>query len=160
MTPIDFVFARFFCQSGLDRIGWFVRRPGNIPDDVRRPVLRLQFLKSRLFQTHTLLSIERAEAIEKQLTDIGQRDSVATRDALQGDLLHQSSEEAIDRSGVAEVANTRKKLGRGGFASALSLQVALSMMGAEVCVDAHDQHAAAMATPVNMAAKSGFGICF
>jgi hypothetical protein len=42
----------------------------------------------------------------------------------------------------------------------LGLHAALSMIGAKIRVDAHDQHAAAMPTPVNMTAKSGFGGSF
>ena len=93
---------------------------------------RIQCLNARFFQTQILLSIDSAEAIEKQLADISERDGVAARDAFQSDLLNQISEKAIDRGGVAEVGDGGEEFGCGGFASALALQAALSMIGAEV----------------------------
>ena len=91
--------------------------------------------------------------LRKQLADISEGDGVAARDAFQSDLLDEVSEKAIDRGGVTEVADAGEKLGSGGFASALSLQAALSVMGAESCRGAHDEHTAAMTPSVDMTAE-------
>ena len=92
------------------------------------------------------------------MADISERDGVAARNAFQGDLLDKISEEAIDRGGIAEVADACQELG-GGFASALSLEAALSVLGAEARSGTHDEHTAAAALGVDMAAERGLGFC-
>jgi hypothetical protein len=108
-----------------------------------------------LFQAQTFLPIEGSEAIEKQLADISQGDGIAARDAFQGYLLYQGSQKAIDRTGVAEIADAGEKFGGGDFATGLSLEAALSVVGAEVCLDTHDEHAASPALCVDVTAKGG-----
>lgn len=87
-------------------------------------------MKACFFEAQRVFSIDGAEAIEKQLADISQSDGVTARDVLQGDLLDEISEKAIDRGSIAEVADAGEEFGGGGFASALGLQAALSVVDA------------------------------
>jgi hypothetical protein len=119
-------------MCGCEGIGRFVWRPRNIPNNLRRPLLGLQFLKSSFLQTQRFLSIARTKAIEKQLADICESYGIAAGDAFQGDLLHEISEKSIDGFSVMEVCTAGEKFGRGSFAAALNLQAALSVVGTEI----------------------------
>jgi len=150
----------FFHESGSARIHGLVWRAGNIPNNIGRAFRGGQCLNSLCFQAQGLFPIEGAEAVEKQLADTGERNGVVARDAFQGDLLHQVSQKAIDRAGVTEIADTGEKFGGGKLAPALSLETALSVVGAEVRLDAHDQHAASPTLCVDVTAKGGFLLVF
>lgn len=47
--------------------------------------------------------MNRSEAIEQQLTDIGERDGIAAWNALQGDLPDQGAEKTVDGGAIAEI---------------------------------------------------------
>jgi hypothetical protein len=66
--------------------GGFIVRAGNIPENSGRTLGGIHGLNTRFFEAQGFLSVNRSEAIEKQLTDIGERDGIAARDTLQGDL--------------------------------------------------------------------------
>jgi hypothetical protein len=87
------------------------------------------------------------------LADIGERDGIAARNAFQSDLPDQGAKKTVDRGGVSKIGAASEEL-LSGFAYALVL--ALGMMSAEGFFRAHDEHVAAAAGGVNMAAELGF----
>src|SRR5260370_34947645 len=113
-------------------------------------------MRPRFFEAQRFLSIDSTEAIEQQLADIGERDGVAARNALQSDLPDQGAEKAIDRGGVSKIGAAGEEL-LGCFFFALLLQATLLVMDAEARCLGHDEHTAAMAASVDMAAELGFG---
>ncbi len=116
---------------------------GQIPNDLRRALRLGERLDALFFQQQLVLSIGRAEAIEQELTDVGECDGVAARDALQRNLPDESTEESINRFRVIELGSAGEKLGRGDFMSALALKPALLVAGAKIFMWTHDDHVAA-----------------
>ena len=91
--------------------------------------------------------MNRSEAIEKQLTDIGERDGITARDALQRHLPDQGAEKTVDCGAIPEIGAGSKEF-LSGFAYALVL--AQCVMGAEGPFPGRDEHAATPTLGINM----------
>ena len=124
------------------------------------------------FGAEEFAAVGGAKAIEQQLADVGEGDAIAARNALEGDLLQEIAEEAIDGGRVGEVCGRGEQFGRGGFGIALPVNGAMgvegakpfdfnarrrSAIGGEVRRAGEDWHAAAMTASIGIAAQTSFG---
>jgi hypothetical protein len=97
------------------------------------------------------LAIERGDAVEEELGDVGEGNGVAASDAFVSELLDEIAEEGVDATGGREISDVVEEFVGGGFVlAAPRFHLLANVMGAEGGVGISGEHLAASTFAVDV----------
>jgi hypothetical protein len=98
-------------------------------------------------------AIERGDAVEEELGDVGEGNGVAASDAFMSELLDEIAEEGVDATGGSKISDVVEEFVGGGFVlEAPGFHLLANVMGAEGGVGISGEHLASSAFAVDVLA--------